>query len=456
MTSGSEATAGATAGMGPGLLATDFYQLTMLHAYYRAGMEDLAVFEFFCRRLPAKRGFLMAAGLATVLEQLETASFSPAEIGWLRASGRFPDEIVDRFAAWRFTGDVDAVPEGTLVFADEPILRVTAPIAQAQLIETMVINLLHFQTLVATKAARMVLAASGAGLVDFGLRRAHSLEAGTYAARAAYLAGFDGTATVSAGERYGIPVSGTMAHSFIQAHEDEARAFADFAEARPDGVIFLIDTYDTEAGARKVVDLAPRLRARGVSLEGVRLDSGDLAAHARAVRSILDDGGLRDVRIIASGGIDEWKLRDLVAQGAPIDGYGIGTSLTTSQDEPALDCAYKLVTYAGTPRRKRSEGKELWPGAKQVYRKLAANGRLDGDVLALDGETADGEPLLKPAMRNGRRLDQPTLEESRSLASASLETLPDALRDIDRTGDYRPVISEGLRKTAAFLAEQGR
>lgn len=452
MTSGSSA----TAGMGPGLLATDFYQLTMLDAYYRAGMEDIAVFEFFCRRLPSNRGFLMSAGLATLLEQLETARFSAAEIDWLRASGHFPQETLDRLGEWRFTGDVDAVPEGALVFADEPILRVTAPIPQAQLIETMAINHLHFQTLVATKAARMVLAASGARLIDFGLRRAHSLESGTYAARAAYLAGFDGTATVSAGERFGIPLSGTMAHSFVQAHDDEAKAFLDFAEARPEGVIFLIDTYDTEAGARKVVDLAPSLHARGISIGGVRIDSGDLAAHSRAVRSILDEGGLGDVMIIASGGIDEWKLQGLVAQGAPIDGYGIGTSLTTSQDAAALDCAYKLVSYAGTPRRKRSEGKELWPGAKQVHRRLDARGRLGGDILALADEAAEGEPLLKPVMRGGKLLAQPTLEESRALAAASLDTLPDRLRDLDQPADYRPAISDGLRAVAARLTAEGR
>jgi nicotinate phosphoribosyltransferase len=247
-----------------------------------------------------------------------------------------------------------------------------------------------------------------------------------------------------------------MAHSFVQAHEDEARAFLDFAEARPESVIFLIDTYDTEGGAQKVVDLATQLRARGISIGGVRIDSGDLAAHARAVRAILDDGGLRDVRIIASGGIDEWKLRDLVAQAAPIDGYGIGTSLTTSQDVPALDCAYKLVAYAGTPRRKRSEGKELWPGAKQVHRRLDAHGLLDGDVLSLADEAADGEPLLKPVMRKGKRLAQPSLEESRAFAVESLSTLPDRLRELDEPADYRPAISEGLRAAAAKLTALGR
>ena len=247
-----------------------------------------------------------------------------------------------------------------------------------------------------------------------------------------------------------------MAHSFVQAHDDEAQAFVHFAEARPDGVILLIDTYDTEAAARKVVELAPVLHSRGIAIGGVRIDSGDLAAHARAVRAILDAGGLRDVRIIASGGLDEWKLRKLAAQGAPIDAFGIGTSLTTSQDAPALDCAYKLVAYAGTPRRKRSEGKHLWPGAKQVYRQLGADGRLAGDLLALREEPGRGEPLLQPVMRQGKRLPQPSLEESRAQTAAGLRGLPDALYDLDQPADYRPAISAGLLRLAAELNAQGR
>jgi nicotinate phosphoribosyltransferase len=439
-----------------GLLATDFYQLTMLHAYYRAGMKGTAVFEFFCRHLPPNRGFLLTAGLGTLLDRLEDARFNHDEIAWLHTNGHFPFEIIDRFAAWRFTGDIDAMPEGTLAFSDEPMLRVTAPIAEAQLIETLVINHIHFQTLVASKAARMVLSAPGAKLIDFGLRRAHSLEAGTYAARAAHIAGFTGTATVSAGKRFGIPLSGTMAHSFVQAHDDEAQAFLDFAEARPEGVILLIDTYDTEVAAHKVVELADKLHREGIAIRGVRIDSGDLAAHARTVRNILDRGGLHEVEIVASGGLDEWKLRDLVSARAPIDAFGIGTSLTTSQDVPALDCAYKLVAYAGTPRRKRSEGKQLWPGAKQVHRRLDAHGRLDGDVLALAEEAADGAPLLQPVMRKGKRLDLPSIEESCALASASLASLSEELRDLDRPGTYLPFISPGLRKAARSLAALGR
>lgn len=438
----------------PGLLATDFYQLTMLQAYHQAGMREWAAFEFFCRRLPRSRGFLMAAGLATLLERLETARFSEAELEWLRGTERFPAEMIERFAAWRFTGDVYAAPEGTPVFPDEPLLRVEGPIAEAQLVETLVISQLHFQTLIASKAARMVLAAPNTLLIDFGLRRAHSLEAGTYAARAAYLAGFGGTATVSAGMRFGIPVSGTMAHSFIQAHDSEEEAFRDFAEARPSDVVFLIDTFDTEAAARKVVKLAKPLRARRITIRGVRIDSGDLATHARAVRAILDEGGLREVKIVASGGIDEWSLRGLAA--APIDTFGIGTSLVTSQDSPAIDCAYKLVAYAGTPRRKRSEEKVLWPGAKQVYRRYDPDGRLNHDVLTLADEQLEGQPLLELVMRGGRRLPQPTLEESRAAAAASLARLPIGLCDLDTPAAYRVDVSDGLRRLTATLEAKGR
>ncbi len=439
-----------------GLIATDFYQLTMLHAYDQAGMHERAMFEFFCRKLPPSRGFLLAAGLATLLAELEGAHFSEAEIEWLRSAGRFPEAMIENFDGWRFTGDIDAVPEGTLIFADEPLLRVEATIAEAQLIETMVINHIHYQTLIASKAARMILAAPNASLIDFGLRRAHSLEAGTYAARAAFIAGFAGTASTSAGLAFGIPITGTMAHSFIQAHDDEAEAFRHFAEAWPTDAVFLIDTYDTEAAAAKVVRLASRLRARGIAIRAVRIDSGDLAAHARAVRAILDEGGLKDVKIIASGGIDEWRLRRLAAESAPIDAYGIGTSLATSGDAPALDCAYKLVAYAGTPRRKRSEGKRLWPGAKQVFRRFADSGDLVSDTLAMVEEQVEGEPLLKPAMRGGRRLALPTLDESRQLAAVNLAALPEAYRDLDAPPGFPVEISQGLRRLAAELDAKGR
>jgi nicotinate phosphoribosyltransferase len=261
------------------LLLTDFYQLAMLQAYYQYGMTHRAAFEFFVRRLPPTRRFLLAAGLETVVDFLEQARFTLAELEWMRASGRLSDAAIESLAAWRFTGDVDAMPEGTVFFAHEPVLRVTAPLPEAQLIETRLVNLLHLQTVIASKATRLVLAAGGRTLTDFGLRRAHGAEAGLLAARAAYLAGFDATATTPAGPLFGIPVVGTMAHSFIQAHDNEARAFENFARARPSELVLLIDTYDYEAATHTVVELAHRLAADSIMVSGVRIDSGDLGIH---------------------------------------------------------------------------------------------------------------------------------------------------------------------------------
>ncbi len=433
------------------LLLTDLYQLSMLEAYAAHDMADTAVFELFVRKLPAQRGFLLAAGLEQAVEFLETMRFTTAELDWLRATGTFSAGFIDSLAALRFTGDVDALPEGTVFFPDEPVLRVTAPLPQAQLAETRLINLVHFQTVIASKAARMVLAAPGRQLVDFGLRRAHGAEAGLLAARAAYLAGFAGTATVQAGRDFGIPTVGTMAHSFVQAHDEEATAFERFARVRPKALTLLIDTYDTERGAALVASMAPRLAAEGITVGAVRLDSGDLAAHARTVRGILDRAGLPNVRILASGGLDEAQLQTLCRADAPIDGFGVGTSLTTASDAPALDCAYKLQEYAGRPRRKRSEGKATWPGRKQVYRRYAADGSLAGDTVALLDEAVEGEPLLQPAMRGGRRVAGfPGLAEARTRAADSLRRLPEPLRRLEHVG--LPVaISAGLRRLAAEM-----
>jgi nicotinate phosphoribosyltransferase len=357
-------------------LLTDLYQLNMLAAYLDHGLIDTAVFELFVRKLPKRRGFLVAAGLEQALSYLEELAFSHEDLARLRAFGGFPDQLLEYLALLRFTGNVDALPEGTVFFPDEPILRVTAPLPQAQLVETRLINLVHFETVIASKAARMVLAAEGKPLIDFGLRRAHGAEAGMLAARASYVAGFVGTATLAAGLEYGIPVKGTMAHSFIQVHEDETGAFEHFAHSRPRDLVLLIDTYDTERGAERVVKLAHRLASEGITISGVRLDSGDLGEHARQVRRILDEGGLKAVTIVASGGLDEDEIAAL--RGVPIDSYGVGTSLTTSSDAPALDCAYKLQEYAGKPRRKRSEGKATWPGRKQVWRSSGTTGAFIG------------------------------------------------------------------------------
>ena len=421
-------------------LLTDLYQLNMLQAYLDHGQTDTAVFEFFVRRLPARRHFLMAAGLEQALDFLQSLQFSNEEIDWLRHSRRFTEGFVDFLAHLRFTGDVDAMPEGTIFFENEPIIRVIAPLPQAQLVESRLINILHFQSLIASKAARMVLAAPRKQLVDFGLRRAHGAEAGLMAARAGYLAGFAGTATVLAQKEFGIPIFGTMAHSFIQAHDDETSAFSAFAHSRPDHLVLLIDTYDTEAAARKVVRLAPRLKQAGIAVRAVRLDSGDLIVLSRHVRRILDAGGLQDVTIFASGGLDEDELAGMMAANAPIDGFGVGTSLTTSSDVPALDCAYKLQEYAGIARRKRSAGKVTWPGRKQVWRSFGDDGRMTGDVLTLEDDQHPGEPLLIPVMRSGERLGTlPTLEDIRQKAARSLAQLPEPLRGLGEATTRFPV-----------------
>jgi len=435
--------------MTPSPLLTDLYQLNMMQAYLDHGDTATAVFEFFMRKLPARRGFLLTAGLEQALDFLETLRFSPEDLAWLRESGRFGKGMLDYLAALRFNGDVHAMPEGTVFFADEPILRVTAPLPVAQLIETRLINIVHFQCLVASKAARMMLAAPGKLMVDFGLRRAHGAEAGVMAARASYIAGFAGTATVLAGELYGIPIFGTMAHSFVQAHDDEAAAFELFAQSRPENLTLLIDTYDTEAGARKVVALAPRLAARGIKIGAVRLDSGDLAALSKSVRRILDQGGLNDVRIFASGGLDEDSVAAMLHAGAPIDGFGMGTSLTTSSDVPALDCVYKLQEYAGLARRKQSTGKATWPGRKQVWRRYDADGRMRGDILSLEDEAQEGEPLLQMVMQGGKRMAaSPALADIRTRAAGELARLPAPLRRLEGAAPYPVEIGAALRRMA--------
>jgi nicotinate phosphoribosyltransferase len=433
----------------PGPLLTDLYQLNMLAAYLDHGLAGTAVFELFVRKLPPRRGFLMAAGLEQALAYLENLAFPAEDIARLRAFGAFPERLLDYLGTLRFTGDVEAMPEGTVFFPDEPILRVIAPLPQAQLVETRLINLLHFETVVASKAARMVLAAGGRPLIDFGLRRAHGAEAGMLAARASYLAGFAGTATLAAGLEYGIPVRGTMAHSFIQAHDDEALAFEHFARSRPQGLILLIDTYDTERAAGRVVDLAHRLAAEGIIVSGVRIDSGDLGEHARQVRRILDNGGLRSVAIVASGGLDEDGILEL--RDAPIDSFGIGTSLTTASDAPALDCAYKLQEYAGKPRRKRSAGKATWPGRKQVWRSRDPAGAFAGDLVSLASERRGGEALLKRVMSSGRRTEPtPTLDAIRDHARDQLARLPEPLKRLEPF-TYPVEIGTGLRELAEAL-----
>jgi len=429
-------------------LLTDLYQLTMLQGYYEAGMTDTAVFELFVRKLPAGRNFLVAAGLEQAIGFIEALRFAPDELEWIERSGYFHAGFAARLERFRFSGDVHAMPEGTVFFPNEPILRVTAPLPEAQLLETRVLNILHYETLVASKAARAVLVAAGKRLIDFGLRRAHGAEAGLLAARASYLAGFDGTATTLAGPLFGIPVFGTMAHSFVQAHDDEAAAFETFAAAFPENAVLLIDTYDTVAGAHKVVTLAHRLRARGIEVRGVRLDSGDLGVLAREVRAVLDAGGLERAIIFASGNLDEYRVQALA--GSPIDSFGVGTSLVTSSDAPSLDAVYKLQEYAGKPRRKRSAGKATWPGRKQVYREVGGDGMIARDVVTLESDERPGEALLAPVMRAGARVGAPPgLDAIRAHARRELARLPARLRTLaDASPPYPVEIATALTTLA--------
>ncbi|MFZ0692756.1 MAG: nicotinate phosphoribosyltransferase, partial [Alphaproteobacteria bacterium] len=355
----------------------------------------------------------------------------------------------------RFTGDVDGMPEGTVFFPGEPILRVTAPLPEAQLVESRLVNLLNFQSTIASKAARMVLVRPDALLIDFGLRRAHGAEAGLMAARASFIAGFAGTATLLAEREFGIPAFGTMAHSFVEAHDNEAQAFLRFAQTWPKDVVFLIDTYDTEEGARTVVRLAPHLKRAGVTLRGVRLDSGDLIALSHRVRRILDDGGLREVQILASSSVDEYFMERAATAGAPIDGFGIGTHLTTSSDAPYLDCAYKLMEYAGLPRRKRSSGKETLPGRKQVFRQFDADSRIVRDIVTVDGDRQAGTPLIVPLMRAGRRVvSAEPLSAARTRAATGLARLPENLRRIAAAPPFTVTVVQALRDLARAADER--
>lgn len=428
-------------------LLTDLYELTMLQTYYEHGMSGEAVFEFFVRKSedPGRRGFYVSAGLEQVLEWLGTLRFGQAELDWVANCGFFRHEFIDRLAAWRFTGDVHALPEGSVFFPEEPILRVSAPLPEAQLIESRLINIVHYQSLIATKAARCRLAAGGRNLVDFGLRRAHGGEAGLWAARATYIGGFSGSATCLANAYYSIPVMGTMAHSFVLAHRSEKEAFRHFAHSHPNNVVLLIDTYATESAARKVVELAADLAEEGIRIHGVRIDSGNLAEDARWVRSILDEGHLSETAILASGGLDEYQIRRLVASGAPIDGFGVGSKVDVAADQPFLDSAYKLHQFEGEARNKRSEGKPDIPGAKQIFRQFDANGMMSTDVIALEGEPTNGQPLLQPVMQRGQRTSTPeTLQTIRRRLDTNLAALPEPYLQLEDAPTFPTGLSEEL------------
>ncbi|HEX8699536.1 MAG TPA: nicotinate phosphoribosyltransferase [Myxococcaceae bacterium] len=433
-------------------LFTDLYEFAMVDAYLDEGLQDEAVFSLFVRRLPARRNFLLACGLEEVLRYLEKLRFTAAELDYLDSLGRFSTRLLQFLERFRFSGDVCAVPEGTPLFAEEPILEVVAPLPEAQLIETYLLNQVHLQTLVASKAARIAHAAAGRQVLEFGLRRAHGTDAGMKVARAAFIAGIQATSNVLAGHRYGVPVAGTMAHSFVQAHEDELEAFRAFASRFPTTTL-LVDTYDTLRGVQHVLRLAKEL-GDAFQVRAVRLDSGDLLALSRAARNMLDEAGLQRVQIIASSNLDEDSIARLIDQGAPIDGFGVGSALAVSTDVACLDIVYKLVAYAGKDRIKLSTSKLLLPGRKQVFR-VEENGVARKDVLARFGEELPGRPLLHPMMRGGQRVQNPpALPEIRELARRELERLPPEVHSLEQMAPpYRVEASPVLAWTREQLIE---
>ena len=419
-------------------LFTDLYQLTMLQAYFEEVMTERAVFSLFIRRLPRNRNFLVACGLDTVLEYLETLRFTQHDLAYLDTLGMFSDRFLSWLAEFRFTGDLHAVREGTPVFANEPVLEVEAPLPEAQLIETFVLNQIQLQTMLASKAHRVVTAARGRTVIDFGARRMHGTDAALNAARAFRIAGVNATSNVLAGKRFGIPVAGTLAHSYIQAHVDEAAAFRAFADLYADTVL-LIDTYDTLAGVEKVIGLAKEL-GEEFKVRAVRLDSGDLLDLSRRVRTALDQAGLHGVQIFASSSLDEYEIDALITSGAPIDGFGVGTAMGVSADAPYLDIVYKLTSYAGEGRVKLATDKPVLPGRKQVFR--SANGDSDtGDTIGRADEDLPGRPLLEPVMRDGKRLVPPTqdLDETRRYAAEQIARLPQSVRDLPEADPPYPV-----------------
>jgi nicotinate phosphoribosyltransferase len=419
-------------------LFTDLYELTMAQAYFDEGMTDDAVFSLFVRRLPRQRNFLLACGLDSVLDYLENLHFDEDALAYLGSIGKFSDRFLAHLRDFRFSGTVYAVPEGTPVFANEPILEIVAPLSEAQIIETFVMNQIHVQTVLSSKAQRVVMAAEGRPVIDFGSRRTHGIDAALKAARAFYIGGVAATSNVLAGKVYQVPVAGTMAHSYIQAHADEREAFRRFVRLYPETVL-LVDTYDTLEGVRRVIELANTLGEQ-FKVSAVRLDSGDLLVLSREVRGLLDQAGLGKVEIFASGGLDEDKVAQLVSSGAPIDGFGVGTSMGVSKDAPDLDIAYKLCEYAGVGRLKLSPGKPILPGRKQIFR-VSENGNDMHDVVAKADEHLPGRPLLEAVMRNGERLaaGRVDLESARAHASQQIAGLPDHIRAITPAEPPYPV-----------------
>jgi nicotinate phosphoribosyltransferase len=439
-------------------LLTDHYELTMAASYHRHGMNEPAIFELFARRLPPNREWLLAAGLGPTIELIRGLRFGEPELDYLRSLRAFGADFVEYLAEFRFSGDLDAMPEGTVCFANEPLIRVTAPRIEAQLLETLLLNQVNFQTMVATKAARVVLAAGGGGpgagerVIDFSPRRDHGADAAMKVARSAAVAGCGGTSNVAAAMRYGLRPVGTMAHSYVLSFESEHAAFCAFMEDFPETAVLLVDTYDTVQGVRNAIAAA---RETGIGLAGIRLDSGDLLTLSKEARRLLDEAGMHETRIAASGDLDEMRIAALVAASAPIDLWGVGTDLGTSRDSPVVNGVYKLVAHQrGDGWRgvwKHSPDKETVPGPKQVFRRYL-DGLMVEDVIAAAGEERDGEPLLVASMRDGEPVRRESLAKIRERSTAQLAALPERLRGRAPHGRAEPYpvsYSQRLRERSA-------
>jgi nicotinate phosphoribosyltransferase len=424
-------------------LLTDLYHLTTAQSYHAERMNDVAVFELYFRTLPDKRNYLVAAGVSEAVDYLETLRFTDAAVNYLASLAQFTPGFLGWLAKLRFTGDAYAVPEGTIVFAEEPVLQIVAPLVEAQVAKSFLVNMVHYQTLVASKAARVVTAAGGRPVIDFGMRHTHGPAAAMLAAKAGYLSGLEATSNVLAGKEYGIPVAGTMAHSYVQSHDDEGQAFREFVRLYPETTL-LVDTYDTLEGVRKVVSLAKTMGAE-FNVRAVRLDSGDLVNLSEEARRILDDAGLDDVRIVASGNLDEYGIARIMAAGAPVDAFGVGTRLGVSQDAPHLDSAYKLVEYRGEGRLQRGGREATLPWRKQVYRQQE-DGVWIRDVIARHDEATPGAPLLQPVMRAGKRLSgaEMDLVTGRNRVRQQLAALPRNLLGLGPADPPYPVVPSPL------------
>jgi nicotinate phosphoribosyltransferase len=429
-----------------GPLFTDLYELTMAASYFANKVFDVATFSLYIRDVYATRNYFVAAGLEQVLDELAAFQFSDQDISYLQSTGRFSEQFLDYLRQLRFTGEVNAMPEGTVFFANEPVMEVTAPIVEAQLIETFVLNTIGFQTMIASKAARCYHAAAGRPLIDFSLRRTQGQDAGIKVARSTFIAGFAATSNVLAGKIYGIPISGTMAHSYVSAFDNELDAFFAYADTFPDHSIFLIDTYDSVEGARHAAAVAKEMQKRGHTLIGVRLDSGDMISLSREVRKIFDDAGLYDVKIYASSGFDEFKIAKVISEGATIDAFGVGTKVGVSADAPFVDVVYKMVRFKGRDVRKLSPGKVTLAGEKQVFRKSDQNGRYLEDIIGRRDEIiAEGKPLLEKVMENGHLLrPHPQLQMLQEKFKENFAALDDGYKSIQNHKAYPVKLSTRL------------